>query len=85
MTDPVRRLRPPQRLALGLIRVYQLTLAPLFSGSCRFLPSCSAYATEAIAVHGVLRGTILALRRLGRCHPLAASGADPVPLPPRRY
>lgn len=85
MTDRSPRLRLQQRLALGLIRLYQLTLAPLFSGSCRFLPSCSAYAMEAIAVHGVFRGTMLALRRLGRCHPLAEPGADPVPLPPRRY
>jgi putative membrane protein insertion efficiency factor len=70
------------RLALLLIKLYQLLLSPLFTGSCRFVPSCSAYAAEAIERHGVLRGSWLALRRLGRCHPLGAAGFDPVP-PPR--
>jgi putative membrane protein insertion efficiency factor len=69
------------RLALLLIKLYQLLLSPLFTGSCRFVPSCSAYAAEAIERHGVLRGSWLALRRLGRCHPLGASGFDPVPAP----
>ncbi|HEX7019274.1 MAG TPA: membrane protein insertion efficiency factor YidD [Gemmatimonadaceae bacterium] len=71
------------RLALLLIKLYQLLLSPLFTGSCRFVPSCSAYAAEAIERHGVLRGSWLALRRLGRCHPLGAAGFDPVP-PPRQ-
>lgn len=71
------------RLALLLIKLYQLLLSPLFTGSCRFVPSCSAYAAEAIERHGVLRGTWLALRRLSRCHPLGAAGFDPVP-PPRQ-
>lgn len=67
------------RLALLLIRIYQLLLSPLFTGSCRFVPSCSAYAAQAIQTHGVRRGTWLALRRLGRCHPLGSEGFDPVP------
>lgn len=69
----------PQRAALGMLRAYQLLLSPMFVGSCRFVPSCSAYACEAITRFGVLRGMVLALRRLGRCRPLASHGFDPVP------
>ena len=63
----------------GLIRGYQLVLSPLLLPSCRYLPSCSEYAAEAIAVHGSARGSWLALRRLLRCHPWGGSGFDPVP------
>jgi putative membrane protein insertion efficiency factor len=70
------------RLLLFLIRAYQLVLSPFLGGSCRFLPSCSAYAREAIETHGAWRGTILAARRLARCHPLGRPGLDPVPAPP---
>jgi putative membrane protein insertion efficiency factor len=63
----------------GILRVYQLLLSPLLPPSCRFLPSCSEYAAEAIERHGALRGTNLALRRLGRCNPWGGSGYDPVP------
>lgn len=69
------------KLLIALIRGYQLTLSPFLGGSCRFLPSCSAYAMEAIATHGAWRGAILGLRRLSRCHPLGRSGYDPVPAP----
>jgi putative membrane protein insertion efficiency factor len=69
------------KVLVALIRLYQLMLSPMFGGGCRFLPSCSAYAIEAIQVHGALRGSVLAARRLSRCHPLGRSGADPVPLP----
>jgi putative membrane protein insertion efficiency factor len=72
-----------QRSALRLIRAYQLLLSPMFGGSCRFLPSCSEYASEAVASWGVVRGSLLALRRLARCHPLGAHGYDPVPCSPR--
>ena len=68
-----------QRLALALLTLYKMLLSPLFTGSCRFLPSCSDYAAEAIRRHGVLGGTWLAARRLARCHPLCAGGHDPVP------
>lgn len=68
-----------QRTALVLLRGYKIAFSPLFAGSCRFLPSCSEYAAEAIASHGVLRGSVLAARRLARCHPFAAAGVDPVP------
>ena len=63
----------------GLIRIYQLGLSPLLGPRCRFYPSCSHYAAEAIDVHGVLRGGWLALKRIGRCHPLHPGGFDPVP------
>lgn len=66
------------RAALGLIRAYQLLVSPLLGAHCRFAPSCSAYAAEAIARHGLLAGSWRALRRLGRCHPLNPGGFDPV-------
>jgi uncharacterized protein len=62
-----------------MIRCYQLFISPLFLPSCRYLPSCSDYAAEAIGRHGVLIGLGLALRRLARCHPWGGSGYDPVP------
>ena len=67
-----------------LIRVYQKLVSPLLGRNCRFQPTCSAYAAEALTVHGLVRGTGLALRRLGRCHPLGSSGYDPVPPVPGR-
>ena len=67
------------RLFIALIRVYQVVLSPFLGGGCRFQPSCSAYALEAIATHGAWRGGLLAARRLSRCHPLGRSGFDPVP------
>ena len=70
------------KLLIAAIRGYQLTLSPFLGGSCRFLPTCSAYAIEAIRAHGAWRGCIIALRRLSRCHPLGRSGYDPVPAPP---
>ncbi|HTZ34867.1 MAG TPA: membrane protein insertion efficiency factor YidD [Stellaceae bacterium] len=67
-------------LALNLaIAVYRLVLAPLLPPSCRYLPSCSSYASEAIARHGAWRGGRLAVRRLCRCHPWGGGGYDPVP------
>jgi putative membrane protein insertion efficiency factor len=64
---------------LGLIRLYQLTLSPWLGAPCRYEPTCSRYAAEAIARFGARRGTWLALKRLGRCHPWGRSGYDPVP------
>ena len=66
------------RGALALLKAYKLLLSPLFTGSCRFYPSCSDYAREAIERHGLLRGVALSVRRLARCHPLGGSGFDPV-------
>ncbi|GAC1626720.1 MAG: membrane protein insertion efficiency factor YidD [Nevskia sp.] len=68
-----------QALLVEPIRVYQRTLSPLLGPRCRFHPSCSHYAIEAIERHGALRGTALALKRIVRCHPLNAGGHDPVP------
>ncbi len=66
-------------IAAGLIRVYQRFLSPLLPPSCRFYPSCSHYAAQAIEQHGAGAGTVLALRRLARCHPWHPGGVDPVP------
>ena len=66
-----------------LIRGYQLTISPMIGPCCRFYPTCSAYAAEAIETHGALRGTWLALKRIGKCHPWHPGGVDPVP-PARR-
>ena len=63
----------------GLVAVYRYTLSPLIGGNCRYCPTCSAYAMEAIARHGGLAGGWLSLRRLLRCHPWGGSGLDPVP------
>ena len=66
-------------LLVGVIRGYQVAISPLLPPSCRFHPSCSAYAVEAIQRHGAFKGGWLALRRIGRCHPWGKSGYDPVP------
>lgn len=68
-----------RQVLMGLIRMYQLTLSPLFGPSCRFYPSCSCYAHTAIERHGVFQGSWLGLKRLLRCHPFAEGGYDPVP------
>ncbi|MCY4189982.1 MAG: membrane protein insertion efficiency factor YidD [Rhodospirillaceae bacterium] len=67
------------RVMLIMIRGYQLTLSAFLGRQCRFVPSCSEYAAEAIRVHGALRGGWLGMKRIGRCHPWGGSGHDPVP------
>lgn len=62
-----------------LIRTYQVLLSPFLGDHCRFTPSCSRYAIEAIEKHGSLRGSWLAIKRIARCHPLCDGGYDPVP------
>lgn len=74
----------PQKALLGLIRGYKLTLSPWLGGACRYLPTCSDYAAEAVRRHGAVRGSWLAVRRLARCHPLGSHGLDPVPPPKHR-
>lgn len=69
-----------QRLALVSVHSYQLLLSPFAGGACRFEPSCSRYAVEAITIHGAVRGSWLAVRRVSRCHPFSRAGVDPVPL-----
>jgi putative membrane protein insertion efficiency factor len=66
-------------LLRGLVRAYQLLVSPVLPPACRYLPSCSEYAAEALLEHGALRGSWLAARRLARCHPWGGSGYDPVP------
>ncbi|MDE6230107.1 MAG: membrane protein insertion efficiency factor YidD [Muribaculaceae bacterium] len=68
-----------RKLAVAPIRFYQGAISPLLPASCRFTPTCSQYAAEAISRHGIARGSLLALRRILRCHPWGGSGWDPVP------
>jgi putative membrane protein insertion efficiency factor len=66
-------------VVISVIRLYQILISPLLAPTCRFAPSCSQYAIEAVKSRGILRGGVLALRRLGKCHPLHEGGFDPVP------
>ena len=68
-----------EKIAQRFLRLYQISLSPLLGPMCRFEPSCSHYAAEAIEVYGLVRGSWLAAWRVARCHPLAKSGYDPVP------
>jgi putative membrane protein insertion efficiency factor len=77
-----RRGSPPAALARGLAAVlvaYKRWVSPLLPPACRFTPTCSEYAREALLKHGVLGGTVLAIRRLSHCHPFHRGGSDPVP------
>lgn len=71
------------RIVLALVTAYQWLISPLLVATCRFVPSCSAYAAEALLRHGLIAGGWLTLRRLARCHPLCRGGLDQVPLPRR--
>lgn len=69
------------RVLIGLVRLYRIGISSWTPASCRYTPTCSAYAIEAIEKHGALRGSWLAARRIGRCHPWGGYGFDPVPEP----
>lgn len=73
-----------ERMLLGAIRAYQRYVSPLTAPRCKYYPTCSEYAAEAVRVHGARRGTLLAARRLARCHPFHRGGVDLVPSPSRR-
>jgi putative membrane protein insertion efficiency factor len=66
-------------ILVALVRGYQISLSPLLPAACRYYPTCSAYAIEALEKHGALRGTWMAMRRIGRCNPFRPGGFDPVP------
>jgi len=68
-----------KNFVIFLIKLYQKLISPLFPNKCRFMPSCSHYAVEAVDKFGVLRGGFLAIRRIGKCHPFNPGGFDPVP------
>jgi len=70
------------RLLVGVVKGYRLFLSPALGSACRFEPTCSAYALQALQIHGAGKGSYLTLKRLGRCHPWCEGGLDPVPLSP---
>lgn len=70
-----------KHLLIWLLKGYRFAISPLYGQVCRYHPTCSAYALEAVETHGAVRGTWLAARRVARCHPWAAGGLDPVPAP----
>jgi putative membrane protein insertion efficiency factor len=71
-----------RQLLILVVRAYQMVLSPLLPAACRYHPTCSHYAIEALEKHGALRGSWLAVKRIGRCHPFRPGGFDPVPEPP---
>ena len=73
----------PVRALFNLILTYKALISPLFTGCCRFVPSCSSYAQEALIKHGAVKGSWLTVYRLVRCHPLCSGGLDQVPEPER--
>ena len=84
LTDAIEGSRPVRgplggRIVLGLLKGYKILLSPLFTGSCRFQPSCADYMAEAVTVHGARRGVWLGIIRLTRCRPFGGHGYDPVP------
>ena len=68
---------------IALVKVYRLTISPIMGPHCRFEPSCSSYAEQALSIHGPIKGTYYTLKRIARCHPWGGCGYDPVPEKPR--
>ncbi len=79
MTERRTRMSPAAVIATWAIKAYQRLVSPAMGRNCRFQPTCSTYALEAVTVHGFVRGSWLGLRRLARCHPLHDGGYDPIP------
>ena len=77
--------RYPTKALIAIIKLYQCAISPYLPSRCRFFPSCSCYAIEAIETHGCFRGCYLALYRILRCQPFSKGGADPVPIKPRDH
>ena len=75
----------PRNILILLLKAYRKVISPLYGQVCRFFPTCSAYALEAVTVHGAVKGSWLAVRRLGRCHPWNAGGVDHVPAGSREW
>jgi len=73
----------PQNILIIVLKLYRRVISPIYGQVCRFFPSCSAYALEAVTVHGAVKGSWFAARRIIRCHPWSAGGVDPVPSPAR--
>jgi len=71
--------RTVRAIIIGVIKAYRYLISPFFPSSCRFTPTCSEYALEAVSEHGAVRGAWLSVKRIGRCHPLGSNGFDPVP------
>ena len=77
--QPTRTKSPAAKASLGLVRIYQILVSPLFGRNCRYHPSCSHYTYEAIEIHGAVKGSWLGIKRIGRCQPFHEGGFDPVP------
>lgn len=74
----LRMKQVPKSIAVYLLRGYKFAMSPLFGGACRYRPTCSEYAMQAIEIHGAIRGGLMGIGRVLRCHPFSASGYDPV-------
>jgi putative membrane protein insertion efficiency factor len=73
----------PRNILIAILKLYRRFISPSYGQVCRFFPSCSAYALEAVTIHGAVKGSFFAARRIVRCHPWNAGGIDPVPAPAR--